>query len=173
MTHRKINARLDALEARVDVLEGGRPEPRPVFAVDVPVETEGIDVYHRTSSGSIDWEKVASAARFAIVKVSEGQDCTDPRAGDYLAGAKAAGLLVGVYHFARPDSVAKTPSADAKAEAEDCLAAIVKTGVELDNLKFESGRTAAVWLDLERDAPKLSKAEGLRWCLEWCATVER
>lgn len=58
----------------------------------------GIDVSHH--KGVIDWPAVAADGyRFAYVKASEGGDFTDPRFAANWAGARAAGLAVGAYHF--------------------------------------------------------------------------
>ncbi|MFG3300590.1 GH25 family lysozyme [Micromonospora chersina] len=65
----------------------------------------GIDVSsHDHNLGAIDWPGVAANGyKFAYVKATEGQTYRNPYfAADYAA-AKAAGLLVGAYHFARPD----------------------------------------------------------------------
>src|SRR5262245_35744114 len=58
----------------------------------------GIDVSHH--QGMIDWGKVAkSDVAFAILKATEGGDYVDDTFARNLAGAKAAGLVVGAYHF--------------------------------------------------------------------------
>ena len=63
----------------------------------------GVDVH--AGYQMIDWERVAKAGvRFAIVKCTLGNE---PAGDDRLfarnvAGAKAAGILVGAYHFAFP-----------------------------------------------------------------------
>ena len=65
----------------------------------------GIDVSsHDHNLGPIDWPAVAANGyKFAYIKATEGETYLNPYfAGDYAA-AKAAGLLVGAYHFARPD----------------------------------------------------------------------
>jgi GH25 family lysozyme M1 (1,4-beta-N-acetylmuramidase) len=63
----------------------------------------GIDVSHW--QGTITWSKVAAAGKsFAILKATESTDFVDPMYASYHAGAKAAGLWTGAYHFARPDS---------------------------------------------------------------------
>ncbi len=75
--------------------------------------TEGIDVSHW--QGVIDWTKVHGARkRFAYIKASDGTSFVDDRYAANRAGAKAAGLDVGAYHFARPDATA----GDAVAEAD-------------------------------------------------------
>jgi GH25 family lysozyme M1 (1,4-beta-N-acetylmuramidase) len=63
----------------------------------------GIDVSRH--QGAIDWQAVArSGVRCAWVKATEGRDYVDPRFAANLSGARAAGLAVGAYHFARPSS---------------------------------------------------------------------
>ena len=71
------------------------PPPPPA------VTLEGIDVSHY--QGAIDWPSVAAAGkRFAIMKVTEGQTYVDPGYATNHAGARATGLPVSAYHFARP-----------------------------------------------------------------------
>jgi GH25 family lysozyme M1 (1,4-beta-N-acetylmuramidase) len=90
------------------------PTPDPTPAPAGP--TEGIDVSHW--QGAIDWPTVRAAGkRFAFIKASEATDFVDVNYTTYRAQAKAAGLYVGAYHFARPDS---TPG-DAVAEADHFL----------------------------------------------------
>src|SRR5262245_52462151 len=58
----------------------------------------GIDVSHH--QGVVDWGKVAkSDVVFAILKATEGGDYVDDTFARNLAGARAAGLVVGAYHF--------------------------------------------------------------------------
>lgn len=74
---------------------------------------QGIDVSHH--NGLVEWDKVAAdQIRFAFVKSSEGQNMKDSRAEENVRGAKASGLLVGLYHYL----VAKS-SSDAKQEAQN------------------------------------------------------
>jgi glycosyl hydrolase family 25 len=48
----------------------------------------------------VDWGKVAkSDVAFAILKATEGGDYVDETFARNLAGAEAAGLVVGAYHF--------------------------------------------------------------------------
>jgi len=62
----------------------------------------GIDVSHW--QGSINWNNVYNAGeRFAFVKASEGTGFQDPNFVTNMNNGKNAGLLVGSYHFARPD----------------------------------------------------------------------
>lgn len=60
----------------------------------------------------IDFKKVrAHGVRFVLIKVSEGTTYTNKLAKKHAEQAKAAGLIVGAYHFLRP-------SGDHTAEAE-------------------------------------------------------
>jgi GH25 family lysozyme M1 (1,4-beta-N-acetylmuramidase) len=70
----------------------------------------GVDVSEY--QGQIDWQTVASKnIRFAIIRMGArawgetGQILTDARWEENLAGAKAAGLLTGVYFFSQAISV--------------------------------------------------------------------
>jgi GH25 family lysozyme M1 (1,4-beta-N-acetylmuramidase) len=95
-------------------LFGPTPPPPPA---PPPAITEGIDVSHW--QGTIDWAKVRAAGkRFAFIKSSEDTDFVDNKYATNKAGAKAAGLHVGAYHFAQPE----TKSGDAAAEADHFVA---------------------------------------------------
>lgn len=73
----------------------------------------GIDVSH--FQGQVDWKQVASAGvQFCYVKATDGIAFSDVRFQANYAGAKAAGLRTGAYHFLRPGS-------DAEKQAESFL----------------------------------------------------
>lgn len=58
----------------------------------------GIDVSHH--NGPLDWACVRRAGyRFAFVKATQGASFVDPMLERHVAGASAAGLRVGAYHF--------------------------------------------------------------------------
>jgi len=62
----------------------------------------GIDVSHW--QGEINWNSVHNSGKsFAFVKATEGNGFTDPKFITNMNGASANGMLVGAYHFARPD----------------------------------------------------------------------
>ncbi|MDY6985084.1 MAG: GH25 family lysozyme [Candidatus Thermoplasmatota archaeon] len=62
---------------------------------------EGIDVSHW--QGEINWDQVyGSGKRFAFVKASEGISYIDPYFEENMVNGRAAGMLMGAYHFARP-----------------------------------------------------------------------
>jgi GH25 family lysozyme M1 (1,4-beta-N-acetylmuramidase) len=88
------------------------PTPTPTPSTG-PTLTEGIDVSHW--QGTIDWNKVrASGKKFVYMKASENTSFVDNKYATNRAAAKAAGLLVGAYHFAQPG----TGAGDAVAEAD-------------------------------------------------------
>jgi lysozyme len=73
------------------VVRGWAP-PRDAWPV------QGVDVSHH--QGRIDWPSVrADGADFAYIKASEGSDFRDERFAENWAGAAAAGMRRGAYHF--------------------------------------------------------------------------
>ena len=77
--------------------------------------TRGVDVsYH---NGTIDWAKVKAAGNeFAFVRISDGTGFHDPQFATNWAGARAAGLVRGIYQFFRPNQ-------DVAAQADLVIAA--------------------------------------------------
>ncbi len=111
--------------------------------------TQGIDISHW--QGTIDWAKVAaSGKRFAFMKASEDTDFVDATYQTNRAQAKAMGIFVGAYHFARPEltlvDVAGTPDPipDAVAEADHFVdTATPQSGELIPVLDLEDyGKTA-------------------------------
>jgi GH25 family lysozyme M1 (1,4-beta-N-acetylmuramidase) len=83
---------------------------------------QGIDVSH--FQGNINWNSVkADGIEFAFVKATEGVDFIDVKFNAYMNDALSANVLIGPYHFARPDSF-KTDPLDAANEANDFVDAI-------------------------------------------------
>lgn len=86
--------------------------------------TEGIDVSGAGQAFPIDWAAVRDAGkRFAYVKANTAEGGPDPWFARHATGARAAGLLVGAYHFALVDD---DPTDDLEAFLR------VVEGVELD-----------------------------------------
>jgi lysozyme len=91
------------------------PTPTPTSPIPTPTPTptpsptatptflDGIDVsYHQ---GAIDWQQVAaSGKRFAFVRATAGTLTADSAYEANRSGALAAGLAVGSYHYANPDT---------------------------------------------------------------------
>jgi GH25 family lysozyme M1 (1,4-beta-N-acetylmuramidase) len=70
-------------------------------ALNIPGFVDGIDV--SLLQHPAEYELVREAGfRWCIVKGSENWNYRDPRAVEHIAGCQAAGLLVGVYGYARP-----------------------------------------------------------------------
>ncbi|UVI32990.1 glycoside hydrolase family 25 protein [Paenibacillus spongiae] len=108
---------------------------------------KGIDVSHW--EGDIDWSKVRSEeVQFAYIKASENTTSIDPNFSKNIEEAKKAGLLVGAYHFARPE----------KYSAEDEAKHFVKL------LKSNPTDLMPV-LDLEspKDPNKISVSDLVQW----------
>ncbi|MDR0268356.1 glycoside hydrolase family 25 protein [Paenibacillus sp.] len=106
---------------------------------------QGIDVSHW--QGDIDWGKVAaSGISFAFIKATQNK--IDPKFLSNVKGAKAAGLLVGAYHY-MDDSV--TTVDKARAAAQDFYKAIQAAGgADVFELPFV--------LDYESNKQNLSQA---------------
>ena len=94
----------------------------------------GIDV--SIHNAPVDWQAVKKAGMdFAICRTSYGKTGFDDSFIANVAGAHAAGLICGAYHY----SYALTPQ-DAVAEAHFCKRIIDKAGVMLE---------LPVWFDME------------------------
>lgn len=64
---------------------------------------QGIDISHH--NGVVDWAKVAEdGISFVFLKASEGRTLVDRTFHNNTKGARAAGLLVGAYHFVNATS---------------------------------------------------------------------
>lgn len=119
---------------------------------------KGIDVSHH--NGSIDWKKVKESGYvFAFIKITEGVTFYDKRFLENYTKAKANGLFVGAYHFARPSK------GDAIDEANYLVDTLMNQGC------FQKGDLPPV-LDLEANDSKLSKAEIVNWVHQWINRVK-
>ncbi|WP_433618807.1 glycoside hydrolase family 25 protein [Paenibacillus cellulositrophicus] len=104
---------------------------------------QGIDVSHH--QGVIDWPAVA-AAGISFVFIKATQNSMDPKFLANVKGAKAAGLLVGAYHYLDD----KVTSTDMAREAAQVFfkAVVAAGGVDVFDLPFV--------LDYESNKSKLS-----------------
>lgn len=94
--------------------------PAPVAASAGPVR--GIDVSRW--QGSPDWAKVARAGvKFAYIKASEGDSPVYSTVDNQYRGAWGAGLVAGLYHYAKPNLSAEA-NADAFAQQVNRLGAV-------------------------------------------------
>lgn len=78
---------------------GGAETPQPTRQpAPRPTRLRGVDVSHH--QGPIAWDRVAAdGISFAYLKATEGSTFTDPAFAANWAGARAAGLRVGAYHY--------------------------------------------------------------------------
>jgi len=135
------------------------PEPKSVEGAGDISSTEhvdGLDVSHW--QGDINWAKVANNDYvFTFVKGTEGVGWTDVNFLTNINEGTEAGVMMGVYHFARPD-LGNT----GQEEAEWFLSVVGDY--------LESGYLRPV-LDLEVGS-YLGKNALSAWVLDWMQTVE-
>src|SRR5688572_8880878 len=136
---------------------GGAPAVEALEDRRLMARPEGIDVSHW--QGTINWPQVKAAGKeFAFIKATEATGYVDPRSAGNVAGARAAGVLVGVYHFAR------STSNTAVAEAQHFLntaRSYVAPGFLPPVLDLEVGGVNTT----------AGKAFLSNWANDWCTTV--
>lgn len=87
----------------------------PDTEVVEPRDTHALGVDVSSWQGQPDWRQVAASGRsFVYIKAGEGTGTTYPSLDGQYAGARAAGLLVGLYWYADPG---QSPEANADAFA--------------------------------------------------------
>jgi GH25 family lysozyme M1 (1,4-beta-N-acetylmuramidase) len=147
---------------------GGIPTRYPV-AVPPPTGyvVNGVDVssHDHPAGVALDWAaRVVAGEEFVYVKATEGSTYVNPHFARDYAAAKAAGLYVGAYAFARPDR------GDARSQARYLV----------ENLGWNTdGRTLPPFVDLEwpyfdgmDDCWGLSPADMTRWIHDFLDEVE-
>lgn len=118
-----------------------------------PPRTAGIDVssYQHT----IDWKGVAGdGVAFAWTKATEGSlhymNYTDPHLAANVAGATAAGVLIGVYHFGHPEKDSGAAGARAEADLFVSTAGAYMTAGYLRpvlDIEVEGNRATSAWVN--------------------------
>lgn len=127
---------------------------------------KGIDISKH--QGKVDFAKVADfGVRFVYVKATEGTGYIDPMFYENVDGARTAGLYVGAYHFARPDSVGTVR--DAEAEAKGFCGAMARAGLtdpghlppalDLEKYSDNGPRESREWV---QEFMRVLKARGYR-----------
>jgi GH25 family lysozyme M1 (1,4-beta-N-acetylmuramidase) len=102
-----------------------------VTSAAVSGDALGVDVasYQHPSGRAITWSAVhASGQTFAVVKATEGTSYVNSYVTADAAGARAAGLQIGLYHFADPALTGGSPTPDAVAEADHFAAQVKAVG---------------------------------------------
>lgn len=128
------------------------------------VTIQGIDISHHNIDAypSIDWQQVReSGYTFAFVKATDGYNScwTDPTFTSSMDAGYQAGILMGAYHYARPDA-----NPDARVEAQCFLRSAGKY--------LKSGYLRPV-LDVERGSKELGKEALSDWVHLWMSTIQR
>jgi GH25 family lysozyme M1 (1,4-beta-N-acetylmuramidase) len=117
---------------------------------------DGLDVSHWQST--IDWPKVAEAGYvFTFAKGTEGVYWTDRKFHENLINGVDAGVMMGVYHFARPDLGNK--ASDEANYFLDEVGDYLKSGYLRPVLDLEVGTS-------------MGKAALSAWVIEWMETVK-
>lgn len=111
---------------------------------------------------SIDWAEVRTISELAIVKVTEGNGFTNPRAVEQVMGAAQAGLIVMLYHYAQPNGPNWIEDADAESERLDKVA---------DAFEQKIGAAVFTFVDVERNTP-LTVQEKPLW-RDWAKEFRR
>ncbi len=117
-----VPAQADVVPAPVPVpgLPTPSPTPPPVVPPAAPAVLSGPDVsrWQHPGGKAISWSAVRGAgATFTIIKATEGSTYVNPYFRGDRDGARAAGLVVGGYHYARPAMPISTAVAQARAFA--------------------------------------------------------
>ena len=126
----------------------------------------GVDVSHWQGS-SINWVSVKnSGVTFAWCKATEGAATIDDTFSVNIVNAKNAGVLIGAYHYARPDLHIGNSGADQ--EAANFWSVV-------SNYVKGSGTYMMPALDIEQDLstadPAYTKTTLSQWVNRWCQTV--
>lgn len=126
----------------------------------------GVDVSHfQASVKPIDWVTVQSSncISFAWAKATEGTQYTDPTFSFNAAGARAAGVPIGAYHFARPELHPGAAGADLEAAYFwSKVACFIKPG----------GSYLMPMLDMEQNpGAGATQASVSQWVNQWCQDI--
>lgn len=128
--------------------------------------TEAIDLSanNRDAAGmyehAVDWAAVT--APIVIIKGTEGVNYTDPRCLVLCAGARAAGKLLGLYHYLR---IRHGRPQDARQQAREFAALYRRVGATFAELDVERGEN--------EDATPAEAQEAVReFVSEWKAILE-
>ena len=125
----------------------------------------GIDVSNW--QGNIDWNAVSSDGQvYAWSKATEGMTYQDPQFINNMTNGLSAGVVMGAYHFARPDNnLATEDAANFLAHASPYIGpGFLPPVLDLENPY--SGGQAILLSDL------FTSTELSNWALEWMSMVE-
>jgi lysozyme len=151
----KTDAAVRSYQKSTGLTVDGIVGPRTLAAMGLEL-IAGVDV--SAHNPALDWQAARQGGvRFAYCKATEGQTWTDKRVTAHLDGARAAGVKVGVYHFATPSSA----PADPELEARHFAATVAQLG-KLDLPPV---------LDLEANPTAMAPGALADWGRRWCTAV--
>ena len=133
--------------------------------------TIGIDVSYY--QGNINWTKVrAAGVKFAIIRcgystLAKGEKNQDVKFLEYIKGAHAAGIKVGVYYFSQAISVA-----EAREEAEFAAKIIKSSGIKPDLPVFMDVEIVSSTIYSRMISANMSKARQTSVCRAFCEAIE-
>ena len=117
----------------------------------------GVDVSHY--QGAINWTLVqGSGVSFGWAKATEYASTTDGQFASNISGAKAAGVMIGAYHFAHPEL--DTPLAEA-----DFFWSVAGGSITNDGLTLQP------CLDFETFSGVTGAASYADWANQWCNAI--
>ena len=150
-------------QADNELVVDGLAGPKTLRSLGIEV-IAGIDV--SSHNGTVDWEQVASAGvKFAWVKATEGQNHINRNWVKRYNGAAENNIIVGAYHFARPDfNKYDTPEEDAQAEFKHFRDTLEQVG------GLKPGNLVPA-VDLEAGM-KTDDQYNADWYLKWLALAE-
>lgn len=147
---------------------------KPVFSslivlfmshVSLGQNVHGIDVSNW--QGNIDWNNVANNGQvYAWVKASEGMTYQDPQFINNMTNGLDAGVVMGAYHFARPDNNLATEDAS---NFLSTAGIYIGTGFLPPVLDLENPYSGGQSIDL---TDMFTSNELSLWAMEWLSTVE-
>lgn len=147
-------------QTKKDLVSDGIAGPATLGSLGIPVEM-GVDLSRH--NGTVDFVTMANAGvKYAWVKCTEGTTHVNPGYELKFRQAREAGIQVGGYHFARPDTYPSLQ--DAIDESLNFLGALSKVG-------FNKGDLLPV-LDVEAGL-KTDDKYNTEWTLKWLASVEK
>jgi lysozyme len=122
----------------------------------------GIEVFYgvdlSSHNGTVDFSLLArSGCKYAWIKLTEGTTHTNPGFEEKYKGCRDNGIIVGGYHFGRPDTY-PNDSSDVANEMDNFLSALNKVGLDCGDL--------VPMLNLEAGV-KTGDQYNVDWALQW------
>jgi GH25 family lysozyme M1 (1,4-beta-N-acetylmuramidase) len=117
---------------------------------------KGFDVSHWQGAENWAGMKATYGISFGFIKATESTTFQDSRFGENWPAIRAAGLVRGAYHFARPSESTAIAQADYFVNYVGAHAGF--SGTDLPILDFET-------------SGGLGTNKGLEWCIEWSKRV--